>query len=493
MYRSLIALCTAATLCTTALAQPQSKGAATSLEVSPHGIGHMLIVPYFNTQGGNTTLLNLFNASAASKAVKIRFRGAGNGDELFSFQVFLWRLEAWTANISTGPNGLPAVTTSDRSCTLPAVINGERFRTARLNPALAGDALANEAREGYIEIIAMGDVIEGTPLAAAIMPPQIGGAPCTPTVLGSLTRFDAQLAPPSTGLMANWILINVPQTTTWSGEAVAYEARNNGAPSTGNNVFFPQTAVPLSGADVTSYTSDPLYNFANGGPIIAPSSLSLPDLSTPYTTTVISPQDQVTELSFQISAPNIVIEFLTDRSIRASTDWVVSMPTRRYHVAVDYRGPTLITNDGTFGDPGSVYFSRPSPLVSPSGQSCYASTSFSPIQAYDREGRSALNEFLAPLIPWYYSLCGTVSVISVGGETGSSSPTLQASATRSRLLDFKDGADGLAYLWWDFHGRGLPVLVRQFARAVNSSVAPGVSGTFGATSAGRTRTPGVLP
>jgi len=491
MNRTYLAFVAAVALSTTALAQPQPQGAATSLELNPHGIGHMLIVPYFSTQGGNATLLNLFNASATSKAVKIRFRGAGNGDDLLSFQVFLWRREAWTANISTGANGLPVVTTSDRSCTLPAVINGEPFRTTRLNPALSGDALANQAREGYIEISAMGDVIDGTPLLTAIAQ-SFGTPPCTPTVLNALTRFDAQLALPTTGLMANWILINVPQTTTWAGEAVAYEARNNGVASTGNVTFFPQTTVPLTSADVTSYTSDPLFNFANGGPIVVPRSMDLPDLSTPYSSTVTSPQDQATELSFDIAALETVVEYLTDPTIQASTDWVVSMPTRRYHTAVDYRGPTLITNRGTFGDASSVYFTGLSATISASGQSCYLTIVYPLIVAYSREGNTPLKNDpdFRPV-----KFCGMVSVFSVHGEMSASSPTLHASATRTRLEEGDFPTDGSAKLSWGLveGTKGLPALVRQFARAVNPSVAPGVSGTFGAATAGRTSRPGVLP
>ena len=493
MKLSPIALFAAAALNTTALAQPQPQGAATALELNRHGIGHLLVVPYFSTQGGNATLLNLFNASnTTSKAVKIRFRGAGNGDELLSFQVFLRPRDAWTANISTGAGGLPVLTTTDRSCTLPAVVNGATFNTTRLNPALTGDALANQAREGSIEIIAMGDVIEATPLRTA-MSPILGTPPCTASVLNALTRFDTQLAPPSTGLMANWILINVPQTTTWSGEAVAYEARLNGQASTGNNVFFPQTATLLSSADVATYTSDPLYNFDSGGPIVVPSSLSLPDLSTPFTSTVASPQDQATELSFDIAAQGTVVEYLTDVNIQASTDWVVSMPTWRYHAAVDYRGPTLITNRDTFGDPNSIYFTFVNRSVSASGQPCYTAFTFPLVTGYDREG-SSTNFDIAPF-PFRIGPCGAVSVLSVSGGIESSSSTLHASATRTPLNGLLSGTDGAAqWNWLDIEGtKGLPVLVRTFMRAANPAVMPGVSGTFGAASAGRTSVFGVLP
>jgi hypothetical protein len=496
MFRSLIALLAAAALAGSAHAQQQPKGAATALELNPSGLGHLLVVPYFNTQGGNATLVNLFNASDKDKVVKIRYRSAGNGDDLFSFQVFLRARAAWTTNVSTGANGLPALIGVDRACTLPATVIGVPFRTTRLNPALTAAVRANEAREGYIEIIAMADVIPNTALSAAIA--YRAPAPlCTPSVLDGLTRFDAQLAPPTTGLMANWILINVPQTTTWSGEAVAYEARANGIASTGNNVFFPQTAAPLTAAEVTQYTADPLYNFAQGGPIVAPASMDLPDLSTPYTATVASPQQQATELSFEIAAQQTVVEYLTDPNIQASTDLVLSMPTRRYHVAVDYRGPTLITNRETFGSKNSIYFTglgySPS-VLSSSGQTCYRfPLGFFP-QTYDRMGNPT-NGFSISPIP-FYPMCGVVPVMSIMDELASPpSKTLYASATRVPLgWMLPPGTDGTTHFHWSYEGsQGLPVLVRQFARAVNPSAVPGVSGTYGFSSAGRTVLPGVPP
>jgi len=494
MFRSLIALLAAAALAGSAHAQQQPKGAATALELNPTGLGHLLVVPYFNTQGGNATLVNLFNASDKDKAVKIRYRNAGNGDDLFSFQVFLRARAAWTTNVSAGADGLPALIGVDRACTLPATVIGVPFRTTRLNPALTASARANEAREGYIEIIAMADVIPTTALSAAIA--YRAPAPlCTPSVLNGLTRFDAQLAPPTTGLMANWILINVPQTTTWSGEAVAYEARVTGIASTGNNLYFPQTATPLTAAEVTQYTADPLYNFAQGGPIVAPASMDLPDLSTPYTATVTSPQQQATELSYEIAAQQTVVEYLTDPNIQASTDLVLSMPTRRYHAAVDYRGPTLITNRGTLGDKNAIYFTgldQSLSEVSTAGQSCYLFPSGWFPRNFDRRGNSTDFPAISPV--GYFPMCGVVPVMSMADQLpgGFPSRTLGASATLVPFGWMFPGTDGSTYFDWLREGsKGLPVLIRQFARAVNPSASPGVSGTYGFTSAGRTLLPGV--
>ncbi|MDL2339412.1 MAG: cell surface protein, partial [Pseudomonadota bacterium] len=82
---------TTATLPTTAT--------ATHLAISSDGTGHILLIPYFTVQNGNATLINLVNTDKTfGKAVKVRFRGAANSDDVFDFQVFLSPGDHWSAN-----------------------------------------------------------------------------------------------------------------------------------------------------------------------------------------------------------------------------------------------------------------------------------------------------------------------------------------------------------------------------------------------------------
>lgn len=94
---------------------------ATTLKVSPSGTGHMLIVPYYTAQGSNTTLLNIVNADRVNgKAVKVRFRGASNADNVFDFTLLLSPGDVWTAEVSQNPGtGYARLRTQDNSCTLP--------------------------------------------------------------------------------------------------------------------------------------------------------------------------------------------------------------------------------------------------------------------------------------------------------------------------------------------------------------------------------------
>ena len=66
-------------------------------------------------------MFNITNSDTVNgKAVKVRFRGASNSDDVFDFQLYLSPGDVWAANIAKGPNGVAALTTIDKSCTLPA-------------------------------------------------------------------------------------------------------------------------------------------------------------------------------------------------------------------------------------------------------------------------------------------------------------------------------------------------------------------------------------
>lgn len=506
MKKRVIALSVAAALGGIA-GSASAQTTANLLTFNEDGVGHVLIVPYFSAQGGNATLLSVVNTDTVrGKAVKVRFRGASNSDDLFDFQLFLSPGDVWTANVSrdTG-SGLPRLTTTDRSCTLPANINGT-FITSRLNTVdLTGDALANEAREGYVELLNMGDIpsVAGTTSVWFATKHNAGGvAPCTASILESLTIQDTRLNNPTTGLFANWTIINVPNTTVWTGEAAALEARLSGAivAGAGNNVYWPQTSVPLTGAQILANTADPLFR----GGFVEGASYDLPDLSTPYTLFTASPIAQANELSDAMAVQTVAGEYISSSAIGASTDWVVSKPTRRYYAAVDYDGATagekLITNYNQYGITASDYYrsnlSNSGQVIAGStatgnmvmgnaqngGKTWQACVQVSSVQFWDREEISPVGSaiVISPGQPQPApSLCGEISVLGINSPT---SP-LGAGISRFNLTLPSALVDGWGRLTAanTFGGinYGLPMLVHQFSKATNPAVSAGVSGTFG--------------
>ena len=396
-------------------------GTATALQLSTDGVGHFLYVPYYSAQGDNNTMINLVNTDTTNgKAVKVRFRGASNSDDVFDFQVFLSPGDVWTASVTKNAAGLASLHTNDNSCTKPTkdVLNTTPFVTARLDTARrTGDALANETREGYVEIFNMADIPPNsspTSLFTAIkhvnsVPPCSGAAwsALDSDLAGLAAATTAGLSFPTTGLMADWIILNVVNAGAWSQRAVAISANDSTrAPVAGNLVYFPQTAAPFTGP-LASYTADPVL-------IAHPSMAAMydtPDFSIPYLNTSALPVNQVSALSGAIATNNIYNEFLTASSINATTDWVLSMPTRRYSVAMDYKAS---------GGPVRVYSTLPTQYFTAAntavidGQVCVIGIT---PQSWDQEENTPLNPsqvIISPNVPGSpATYCGEANVMSI--------------------------------------------------------------------------------
>ena len=234
---------------------------ATALQVNrAGGAGHIAIVPYFSTQRGNTTLLNLTNTDTASgKVVKVRFRSAVNADSVYDFTVLLGPADVWAANISQGADGRSTLTTSDLSCTLPRSVAGP-FVTDRLPlAALTAAQQAEWTREGYIEIITVADIkrVSGgstNPLGDATVNTSAGSA-CGEALRvlavnpsNEYAAASAGLDTPSAGLMVSSIPINVAgASVAWTTPTTAITAVDGaGNPARGRMVLSPQTAAMVA-------------------------------------------------------------------------------------------------------------------------------------------------------------------------------------------------------------------------------------------------------
>lgn len=493
------------------------------------GIGHILLVPYFTSQAANSTLINIVNSDTINaKAVKVRFRGAANSDDIFDFQVFLSPGDVWAASVSRGADGRSILTTVDNSCTKPskATLNATPFVTARLDSALTGDALAAQTREGYVEILNMADILPATTLFTAVK--HVGSvAPCGAAFTALDLTVDTNtagwnalgLTAPTTGLLANWTIINTVGASSWSGTADTVEARNAAGivPVAGNMVYWPQTSTPVAAGTANFYTADPLIRTdgqtPNGGtatigstPAFAAGFYDFPDLSTPYTaaagvtTDGLAPLRQALSQTAAIAAVSVTNEYLTVSTIAATTDWTFSMPTRRYSVAMNYAALTAGTEGRRFSelvDDGAGnatlttgYFTAANTVVS-NRQICVTGITQN---VYDREENSPTSStsvVVSPSSPGVpTSFCGEASVLSFNNAGAASTGSLRATvAFKDVTVPYADGwmvmstpsASGVAGVVpgtaTPATPRGLPLLGQAFARAIG-----GTGGqTFGAS------------
>lgn len=531
-----------------------TKATSTGLAIAPGGVGHALVVPYYSAQNGNMTVLHVTNTDQVNgKAVKVRFRGAANSDDVLDFQLFMSPGDVWTAAVTKGADGVATITTADNTCTVPALTSGvaQSFVQDRLNPNLSTADRANQTREGYVEIFNMADIAgdkvwkaDGT-LAGTLNSPLFtaikhvnGVAPCSVagsaartllnnTALTNFTEITASTAglnTPTGGLMGDWYIINVPQTTVFSGGATAVQA--TGGNERANFVHFPQNnaAVTFAAAPATTVndlTSDPLFRTdavkADGTvfgttPALNLLNFDLPDMSTPYFggATALT---QAATLMGQLAVKSITNQYANDASISAKTDWVFSMPTRRYNVAANYKAITgttaatsansanaayrLFTNLGGAGVAGDYFYAAngagyavaaPANVlgntsVDAKGNICVNADSQ---KFFDREETTATSGAVfspgsgAPAVQF----CGEVSVLAFQ-DTGAS--VYGADVARSTITAgtytngwgvistgnrTAAGATGLV---------GLPILGNAVIKLTNPNVGNGLSGTYGIT------------
>jgi len=127
--------------------------ASAALEVNTNGVGQINVLPYYSVQDSYNTLMTITNTDLENgKAVKVRFRAAEWSDDALDFQVFLSPGDVWTGAFGI-VDGQLVLKTSDKSCSLPAQLDGQQFTTIRVE-----DRDIERLKEGYVEILTMADI-----------------------------------------------------------------------------------------------------------------------------------------------------------------------------------------------------------------------------------------------------------------------------------------------------------------------------------------------
>ena len=282
-------------------------GAAQAVSVNPDGLGQALIYPYYTVRdqvagAPFNSLLSVVNSTASAKAVKVRFLEGKNSREVLDFNLYLSPKDVWTAAVIPTAGGA-GVFTADKSCTTPTVSSSASSPTEFVNYAYTGgsadgaDTSLDRTREGYVEIIEMGNLTGAT--AAAVT--HASGVPaCSP-----LSGASADTVAGNGGLFGGITLVNV-----LSGEDVTADA------------------VALDGFSQTSLWAAPgsiLPNLQS----VNPKTSVVTAGSTTYITDWTGPNFfTIDPVSAVLMHNNVYNEFVLDTATHSGTDWVVTMPTK---------------------------------------------------------------------------------------------------------------------------------------------------------------------
>jgi hypothetical protein len=275
---------------------------ASAVYLNPQGEGQALIYPYFTVQAvagsAMNTFLSIVNNRGGAKAVRVRLREGRNGREVASFNLMLPSSDTWAGAVVPTVQGARLITT-DKSCTEPPFTdagNGQAFLELS-NQSYTGGASdgmgedGDRLREGYVEVIVM-----------SYIDTSFGPLDCAAFRLGQLFPQG-----PDEGISGTITLINVANGMEFSTSATALSGLSRAS-------MFRRAADPYPDFDAREV--DPVAGFIEGGKM--------------YRATTASGLAAVEAVLTKQSVEN---EIILDAITRSETDWVFTMPTRRFHAS----------------------------------------------------------------------------------------------------------------------------------------------------------------
>jgi hypothetical protein len=295
---------------------------ASAVALNPRGIGGVLIYPYYTVNAGQDTLVTLVNTADTAKVARVRFLEGYNGRTVFATYVFLSAHDVWTAAITQVADDDGAkIATADASCTFPVLQAGTApFTSDDYTGANddTGPTSITRTREGSIEVIEVGDVVPGSAAEAAIThvqngQPGGGVPPCTFAAPPAQPIDLTQLLPPTGGLYGSGAIVNVVQGTFFAYNATALVGFTD--------------EVPVD--DLTDATRPSLDQaHSSESPATARAYVAVDGVGT----VAIDYDNGIDAVTAVLTSPSAANEFLTDPTLGANTDWVMTFPTKRFYV-----------------------------------------------------------------------------------------------------------------------------------------------------------------
>ncbi|MBI3343685.1 MAG: hypothetical protein HY028_02250 [Gammaproteobacteria bacterium] len=482
-------------------------GTAGAVNVNPDGLGQVALIPYYTVQGGTDTYIYVTNTTANGKVVKVRILEGKNSREVLDFNVYLSRNDIWTAAITADGTTGAKILTNDKTCTVPTVTSaGVAFRnfqyTGPTGPTSGFDgedtSLAR-TREGHIEIIEMGTLSDSLDASGT-------------AVAGNQTPFKPNAwATHTNGVPFSCTnLINAwGATATWGGGATATSVGLNsgglysgafyinGAGGTGNQVNATMLDSFNTNIVLHSGPGDLLPNLTSAAP---PTSVVFNNgaaVSQSWAAAPI-PSAGLNAVTATMMHPDVLNEYTVEAGLAASTDWVITHPTKQLYV-VHPGGTGSVGNPLVVRQPFTTNFgaggSRPgtnNPTTFPptTGGACETVS----LTIYDREERTPTSQldFSPQPAGGVNSLCWETNVITFNNTNALKSDKLKLNVNVPTDFPEKNGWMKLTFndplhRMFSVQGpppsgaryNGLPVIGFAVENFVNNNVTAGVLANYG--------------
>lgn len=303
-------------------------GLANAVNLNQDGVGQALIYPYYTVNKSQDTLISVVNTADVGKAVKVRFLEGYNSREVLDFNLFLSPHDVWTAVVNqVSDEGGAQINTFDESCIdilphLPYAFSSAAYTGAVVGAGVAypkdsGPQGIDRTREGYIEMLLMGDIIPNSALDKDTTHKQTGvagaGVPAC-TLMGNNATIGAGIGAPTGGLFGGGAIVNVGEGTffAYSADAVdGWRETSSYSPSLALTPTLKSAATP----SIVDTGVARAYVFTEGGALL--------------TADYDRGEDAVSAV---FMADAIYNEYFINQSFGASSDWVLTFPTKRFYV-----------------------------------------------------------------------------------------------------------------------------------------------------------------
>jgi hypothetical protein len=291
-------------------------GSAHALNVDSGGLGQVLLFPYYTVNANQDTYVTVANSSYRPVVAKIRFLEGQRGRPVSDLTVVLKPHATWVAAVTSSASGGAKLKVPDATCTSPSIpADGLDFTSSGYDgtgtiPADTGPQGIDRTREGFIEVIGGATLFSDYD---ATNPPTVD---CT-TVFDQLAAGSIALSMPG-DIAGAGAVIDVGSGTYYGYKATAI-AEFTDLPLFDSN-WGPLHPSLADAHDSNDPDGHPIARFHATGASVP----TIGELAFPFADGV----DAVTTVLMADSVQNDVI---LDPGLGARTDWVLTMPTRRFY------------------------------------------------------------------------------------------------------------------------------------------------------------------
>ncbi len=302
-----------------------ASNSAFALNVNADGLGQVLLYPYYTVNQNQDTYVTLGNLEMYPVLVHVRFLEGQRGRPALDLDVVLRPHSTWAAAVTLDAGGGAKLVVPDPACTSPAVpAGGLAFTSSEYDgsgtlPADDGPHGIDRTREGFIEAI--------------------GGASLGAGFSGDVPDIDCST------------VFSLLPTTTF-GFGPSNPIFGSGAIiDVGNGTYYAYGATALDNFTTRSlYTADwgPLHpslaDANSNGPQNRPVAQFRAVNATTYDNSEVLTsvfENGVDAVTAVLMADAMQNDIVLDPALGARTDWVVTIPTRRFYLDSVYAIPSL--------------------------------------------------------------------------------------------------------------------------------------------------------